>query len=63
MGVQSSEIALDSVIEKIVGWSNIARKRVTGLEDIAGLSLTHLFIGLQLLIDGNEPEAIRNTLK
>jgi chemotaxis protein MotA len=59
------KIALNSVIEKIVGWSNIARKEgLLGLEDIAEAEPDpFIHKGLQLLIDGNEPEAIRNTLE
>ncbi|WP_455217865.1 flagellar motor protein [Kaarinaea lacus] len=52
-------------IEKIIRWSHIARKEgLLGLEDIAE-SETDLFAqkGLQLLVDGSEPEAIRRVLE
>lgn len=48
-------------IEKIVSWSNIARKEgLLGLESIAE-NETDLFAkkGLQLLVDGSEPDTIR----
>ncbi len=53
------------VIEKIVGWSNIARKEgLLGLESISE-SETDPFAkkGLQLLVDGSEPETIRNIME
>ena len=52
-------------IDKIVNWSNIARKEgLLGLETAADKE-TDLFIrkGMQLLVDGSEPEAIRNILE
>jgi len=52
-------------IEKIVVWSNIARREgLLGLEAIAEEE-PDLFArkGLQLLVDGNEPEAIRGILE
>ncbi len=52
-------------VEKIVGWSNIARKEgLLGLESLVE-SETDLFAkkGLQLLVDGSEPESIRNILE
>lgn len=52
-------------IEKIIGWSHIARKEgLLGLEDIAEKE-TDLFAqkGLQLLVDGSEPEVIRRVLE
>lgn len=52
-------------IEKIVRWSNIARKNgFLELEDVVGME-TDPFIkkGLQLLVDGNEPDIIRDTLE
>lgn len=51
-------------IDKIVSWSNIARKEgLLGLENIEE-SETDPFTrkGLQLLVDGSEPENIRNVL-
>ena len=52
-------------VEKIVGWSNIARKEgLLGLESLVE-SETDLFArkGLQLLVDGSEPDVIRNILE
>ena len=52
-------------IEKIINWSMIARKEgLLGLEEIADKE-PDLFSrkGLQLLVDGAEPEAIRNVLE
>lgn len=54
-----------AAIEKIVNWSNIARKEgLLGLETIAEAE-PDMFArkGLQLLVDGSEPEIIRNTLE
>jgi len=55
----------DETIEKIVEWSNIARKEgLLGLEAVAE-SETDEFAGkgLQLLVDGSEPDVIRNILE
>lgn len=52
-------------IDKIVGWSNIARKEgLLGLESLVEQE-TDPFSqkGLQLLVDGSEPEVIRNILE
>jgi len=52
-------------IEKIVGWSNIARKEgLLGLESISE-NEPDVFArkGLQLLVDGSEPEMIRAILE
>lgn len=54
-----------AMIEKIVGWSQVARKEgLLGLEPVAE-SEADLFArtGLRLLVDGTEPEAIRNILE
>jgi chemotaxis protein MotA len=54
----------DEAIEKIINWSNIARKEgLLGLENIEEAE-TDPFTrkGLQLLIDGSEPENIRAIL-
>ncbi|AKH20182.1 flagellar motor protein [Sedimenticola thiotaurini] len=56
---------LDKTIKKLVDWSNVARKEgLLGLEDIAEKE-PDLFIrkGMQLLVDGSEPEVIRNILE
>jgi chemotaxis protein MotA len=52
------------VIEKIVGWSQVARKEgLLGLEPVAEAE-ADLFArtGLRLLVDGTEPDSIRNIL-
>jgi chemotaxis protein MotA len=55
----------EGMIEKIIGWSNIARKEgLLGLESAAENEPdTFARKGLQLLVDGAEPDAIRNTLE
>ncbi len=56
---------LQPTIKKIIDWSNIARKEgLLGLETIAE-NEPDLFIrkGMQLLVDGSEPEVIRNILE
>jgi len=58
-------LAPEEAIDKIVNWSNIARKEgLLGLEAIAE-SEHDLFArkGLQLLVDGSEPESIRGILE
>jgi len=55
----------DEAIEKIMEWSNIARKEgLLGLEDIAE-NETDPFAqkGLQLLVDGSEPDIIRRVME
>lgn len=51
-------------IDKIVSWSNIARKEgLLGLENIEESETDPFTLkGLQLLVDGSEPENIRNVL-
>lgn len=59
------KVAADQVIEQIINWSNIARKEgLLGLEDSIETE-ANLFSkkALQLLVDGNEPEAIRGILE
>ena len=59
------KLAPRQAIEKIVGWSQTARKEgLLGLEPMAE-SEPDLFArkGLQLLVDGSEPEAIRSILE
>jgi len=53
-----------NAIDKIVSWSNIARKEgLLGLENIEESELDPFTRkGLQLLVDGSEPENIRNVL-
>ncbi len=56
---------LKPAIKKIVNWSNVARKEgLLGLENAAD-NEKDLFIrkGMQLLVDGSEPEVIRAVLE
>jgi chemotaxis protein MotA len=55
----------NAVIEKIVEWSNIARKQgLLGLESAVEQEKdTFLKKGLQSLVDGGEPEAIRSSME
>ena len=55
----------EEAIGKIMEWSNIARKEgLLGLEDIAENETNHFAQkGLQLLVDGSEPEVIRRVLE
>jgi chemotaxis protein MotA len=56
---------LGETVVKLVDWSRIARKDgLLGLERILE-SETDLFVrkGMQLLVDGNEPEEIRHTME
>ena len=57
--------ALDATIEKLVEWSKVARKDgLLGLER-AAVEERDLFVrkGMQLLVDGNEPDEIRHALE
>lgn len=63
--VMPPKIAATEAVEKIVNWSNIARKEgLLGLETLAE-NEPEVFArkGLQLLVDGSEPEAIRNIME
>ncbi|HXK56896.1 MAG TPA: flagellar motor protein, partial [Gammaproteobacteria bacterium] len=56
---------ISSAIKKLVNWSNVARKEgLLGLETIAE-NEPDLFMrkGMQLLVDGSEPEVIRSILE
>lgn len=56
---------LDETIAKLVEWSRVARKDgLLGLEE-AALDEPDLFLrkGMQLLVDGNEPDEIRHALE
>jgi chemotaxis protein MotA len=57
--------APEALIRKIVEWSNLSRKQgLLGLEPLlAGEPDVFLRKGLQLVVDGSEPEMIRNTLE
>ncbi len=59
------KLDMNLAIEKLVAWSNIARREgLLGLEEIAD-NEPDLFIrkGMQLLVDGSEPEVIRAILE
>ena len=59
------KLGSDVMIEKIMDWSNIARKEgLLGLESLAETE-TDPFArkGLQLLVDGSEPEVIRRVME
>ncbi len=56
---------LPDTVLKLVGWSKVARKDgLLGLEGVVQ-NETDLFVrkGMQLLVDGNEPEEIRHALE
>ena len=59
------KLAPGEAIEKIVNWSNIARKEgLLGLEAISEAESDQFARkGLQLLVDGSEPDAIRGILE
>lgn len=59
------KLAPNEAIEKIVSWSNIARKEgLLGLESITETEQDPFARkGLQLLVDGSEPETIRGILE
>lgn len=59
------KVEQQAAVEKIVGWSNIARKEgLLGLESLVETETDEFARkGLQLLVDGSEPEAIRNILE
>jgi chemotaxis protein MotA len=59
------KVRSDETIAKIMEWSNIARKEgLLGLEDIAETeSDPFAQKGLQLLVDGSEPEVIRRVME
>lgn len=56
---------VSSTIEKFVEWSNVARKEgLLGLEEISDSETDVLTRkGMQLLVDGSEPEVIREILE
>lgn len=59
------KLRADEMIEKIMEWSNIARKEgLLGLETIAEIEDDNFARkGLQLLVDGSEPEVIRRVME
>lgn len=52
-------------VQRVLRWSHLARKEgLLGLEDLADSETdSYAKKGLQLLVDGNEPETIRSTLE
>ncbi len=58
-------LAADEAIEKLVSWSNIARKEgLLGLEAVSDTEPDAFARkGLQLLVDGSEPEVMRSILE
>ncbi len=63
--ISTPQFDSEAVIQKIISWSNIARREgLLGLENLED-SETDPFAkkGLQLLIDGSEPEAIRTIME
>ena len=63
--VKPPPLQAEELIKKIVEWSTIARKQgLLGLEPlIAKEEDTFVKRGLQLVVDGGEPDAIRNILE
>jgi len=59
------KLALNETIEKIIEWSNVARKEgLLGLEQVVETEPDEFARkGLQLLVDGSEPDTIRNILE
>jgi chemotaxis protein MotA len=59
------KMVADEAIEKIISWSNIARKEgLLGLETISDTEDDDFARkGLQLLVDGNEPDVMRSILE
>jgi len=59
------EVNLQETIEKLVNWSQMSRREGLLALENASEEEEHLFSrkGLQLLVDGNEPETIRNVLE
>jgi chemotaxis protein MotA len=59
------EVRRDALISKMVEWSNTARKQgLLGLESVIDReSDDFVRKGLQLVVDGSEPEIIRNVLE
>ncbi len=55
----------DKIIKKVVGWSNVARKEgLLGLEAASDAERNEFARkGLQLLVDGSEPDTIRGILE
>jgi chemotaxis protein MotA len=63
--VKPKKLNLEAQITQIISWSNLARKKgLLGLEEIIDeIDDPFAQIGLQLLVDGKEPEAIAEALE
>jgi chemotaxis protein MotA len=59
--IATPQFNYEEVIQKIIGWSNIARREgLLGLESLEDVEKNYLSKkGLQLLINGSEPDVIR----
>ncbi len=59
------EIDFETTVEKLVNWSQMSRREGLLALENASEEEEHLFSrkGLQLLVDGNEPESIRSVLE
>lgn len=63
--ISTPQFDSEAVIQKIINWSNIARREgLLGLENLEDAESDPFSKkGLQLLIDGSEPEAIRTIME
>lgn len=63
--ISTPQFDSEAVIQKIIQWSNIARREgLLGLENLEDAEQDSFSKkGLQLLIDGSEPEAIRSIME
>jgi len=63
--ISTPQFDSEAVIQKIINWSNIARREgLLGLENLEDAEKDPFSKkGLQLLIDGSEPESIRNIME
>jgi chemotaxis protein MotA len=63
--IRPPRLAADEAIEKIIQWSNIARKEgLLGLESVSETEADPFARkGLQLLVDGSEPQVMRGILE
>jgi len=59
------EVNMEETIEKLVNWSQMSRREGLLALENASEEEQHLFSrkGLQLLVDGNEPETIRSVME
>ncbi len=63
--VTPPKVAINETVEKILEWSQIARREgLLGLQDISDQETDEFSQkGLQMLVDGNEPDVIRMVLE